>query len=402
METWLIFLLLFPVICAVIGYVTNVLAVKMIFRPHHRAMILGVPVQGVLPKHQRHFARMLARIVVKQFMTTRDLVRNLDKPEVYDELEKQVARYAGTLVDELKASVPADKQALLNPAMVQMAQEQIVAEARKRGPELIQALAQRADEKLKLEDVITEKVMGLGPDGLERIIYAVSKKELDFIEYYGGIFGFVLGVFQWVVLQFMGNVALPIVGALVGTVTNWLAIQMLFYPREETVYLGFFKYQGLFPKRQHEMATKMGEIASRELIIPREIFNELCEQLLPEALTAEHLAEFEELARKESPQLFQLVDSRVPESERPALRERLAKRLTHLVGEVQEAVVESAVRHVDVDHLLEKRLQNLAKSDFELLIRGLFEREEIYLIIYGGVLGGIIGGIQLLLVAALT
>jgi len=65
---------------------------------------------------------------------------------------------------------------------------------------------------------------------------------------------------------------------------------------------------------------------------------------------------------------------------------------------VRDALVESAVRHVDVERMLEARLQGLAKNEFETLIRGLFEREEIYLIIYGGVLGGLIGGFQLLMV----
>ena len=60
--------------------------------------------------------------------------------------------------------------------------------------------------------------------------------------------------------------------------------------------------------------------------------------------------------------------------------------------------MEAATTHIDVDGMLEKKLQGLAKSDFELLIRGLFEREEIYLIIYGGILGALMGGIQLFLV----
>ena len=41
---------------------------------------------------------------------------------------------------------------------------------------------------------------------------------------------------------------------------------------------------------------------------------------------------------------------------------------------------------------------DVKSSEFEQLIRGLFQREEIYLIIYGGLLGGVIGGLQLLVV----
>ena len=66
----------------------NVVAVKMIFRPYERISILGLGFQGVLPKHQEHFARMLAGIIVRDFVTAGDLVNELAKPEAVDGLER--------------------------------------------------------------------------------------------------------------------------------------------------------------------------------------------------------------------------------------------------------------------------------------------------------------------------
>jgi uncharacterized membrane protein YheB (UPF0754 family) len=398
METWLILLLIFPLVCALIGYITNVVAVKMIFRPHDPVSVLGMRIQGVLPKHQRHFARLLSKIIVRQFMNTGDLVRSLNRPEVLDELEQLARSYAGRVIDEVRHVVPADRQALLTPDMVEMATNQIVAEVRRRAPDLVSTLSDRAQEVLRLEDVITEKVMGWGAQGLEKVIYQVSKRELDFIEYYGAVFGFALGLFQWLVLQMLGPIALPLVGILVGVVTNWLAIQMLFYPREPTLYLGFFEYQGLFPKRQFEMATIMGEIASKELIIPEEVFSELLERVVPDQIEPSTIERIESYARAQAPEIFQMVDGLVPEDNRPALRERIAASASAVTGDFRAGLVASATRHIDVDRMLEARLQGLAKNEFESLIRGLFEREEIYLIIYGGLLGGLIGGLQLLMV----
>lgn len=398
MAPWLLLLLLFPLICALIGYVTNVVAVKMIFRPHQRVRFAGVSFQGVLPKHQHHFASMLGAIIARDFLSTGDLVDALQSPEAAERFEALLRELAPAVVDEVRRSVPEGRRAMLNDQMVAMAVDQIVAEANKRLPGLIASLRERAGEAVDLEDIVTDKVMSLGPGGLERIIYAVSKRELDFIEYYGAIFGFALGLLQWGVLQLVGNIALPIVGAVVGTVTNWLAIQMLFYPREPTKYLGFFEYQGMFPKRQFEMAQKMGAIAAEELIVPGEVFGEIADALVPEQLTATQLAEVEAPLREEVPPLFQLVDALVPEAERPTLRERLASALTGLLPRMRHALVSTASEIVDIDAVLTGRLRNLEKAEFETLLRGLFEREEIYLIIYGGLLGGLIGTMQLLLV----
>jgi len=58
---------------------------------------------------------------------------------------------------------------------------------------------------------------------------------------------------------------LPIVAALIGWITNFLAVKMLFHPREARKIL-FFTFHGVFPKRQKALADKLGDIVSAELI----------------------------------------------------------------------------------------------------------------------------------------
>jgi uncharacterized membrane protein YheB (UPF0754 family) len=398
MASWLILLLLFPVICAVIGYVTNVVAVKMIFRPHEKRRVGPIVLQGVLPKHQRHFARLLSKIITNEFLNTSDLVEALNRPAVLDRLEAAVREIAPALVEELRAFVPEAQRALLTDQTVTMVVDRLASEARTRLPELIPTLKERAADALDLRALITEKVVGWGARGLEEVIYDVSKKELDFIEYYGGIFGFFLGLLQWLVLQVAGNIALPLVGCVVGCVTNWLAIQMLFYPREPRKYLGLFTYQGMFPKGQKRMAAKMGTIAARELLIPKEIFGELADRLVPSEIKSSDVEQVEMALRAEVGPLFQMVDGMVPEDQRGALREQIARRLTQESPAWRAAMVRTATESVDIDRMLTTRVETLQKSEFEQLIRGLFEREEIYLIIYGGLLGALIGALQLALV----
>jgi uncharacterized membrane protein YheB (UPF0754 family) len=395
----LILLFVFPFICAAIGYGTNVLAVKMIFRPHEPRKIAGITIQGVLPKHQEHFARMLAGIISSEFVSVGDLVAELDTPEVADRIEAMVRETAPLVVDALRQATPEAQRAMITDAVAQMAIDQIVQQARGRSSELVAAARARAEETIDLNALITEKIVGWGAQGLEEVLYDVSKKELDFIEYYGAIFGFFLGLFQWLVLQLLGNIALPIVGGLVGTVTNWLAIQMLFYPREPTRYLGLITYQGMFPRGQERISKKMGEIAARDLIVPSEIFGELVQKMVPAQITETHIEAAETALRDHAPQLFQMADALVPESGRPAVRARVAELAQSRLKGAQEDVVELAEKSLDVHKMMAQQVGALDKTQFEQLLRGLFEREEIYLIIYGGILGVAIGGLQLLLVA---
>ena len=64
-------------------------------------------------------------------------------------------------------------------------------------------------------------------------------------------------------------------GVLVGLVTNWLAIQMIFRPMEPRRYLGVFHYQGMFPKRQKEISADYGRITANEILTPRNLILDL-------------------------------------------------------------------------------------------------------------------------------
>jgi len=399
METWLILLIVFPTVCAFIGYVTNVLAVRMIFHPREPVKIFGIKFQGVLPKHRRHFAKMLARIITTEFVDMDRFLTWASRPEAIDKVEAQLLPYIGGFVEQLKADLPQEQQALITPEMVDAVVQQISAELRKNMPEIMEAVRQRASSEVNLEAILTEKMMGLGAEGLESIMYEVSGREIRFIEYYGAVFGGLLGFLQFGVLYWLGDYALPIVGALVGTVTNWLAIQMLFYPRKPKKILGLFTYQGMFPKRQDEIAGQMAEVAARDLIIPEEILAEVMSALIPNEITVEHIERAEEVLRDRAPQMLMMLDSLIPADKRPELRGTMAARLTALMPMISALMVSEMSKVIDIDGMLTSELQALEKSEFEELLRGLFAREEIYLIIYGGMLGGIIGGIQFAIVS---
>jgi|SRR3989344_5260730 len=49
---------------------------------------------------------------------------------------------------------------------------------------------------------------------------------------------------------------IPIIGFVIGYVTNWIAIVMLFHPRKK-----IFGIQGIIPKRKALLARKIGEIS---------------------------------------------------------------------------------------------------------------------------------------------
>lgn len=66
----------------------------------------------------------------------------------------------------------------------------------------------------------------------------------------------------------------PLITATIGWATNWLAIKMLFHPRKP-LRLFFWKWQGLIPRRQHQLAAEAAEIIEREIFQQHLILNEI-------------------------------------------------------------------------------------------------------------------------------
>jgi len=398
MDPWIIYLLTFPLICAVIGYATNVVAVKMIFHPRDEKNILGIKIQGVLPKHRKHFAKMLARITTTEFMDVDRFMDYATKDQVIESLERRATELIRSTLESLRDELPPAQQVFLSPQIVEPLIEQQSVIIKEKMPEILRFAREKAHDNLNLEEILTKNLIILGAEGLERIIFECAAKEIRWIEIYGGIFGFILGLVQFGVLFLLGNMALPIVGVLIGAFTNWIAIQMLFFPREPRRFL-FVTFQGLFPRRQMEIAETMAHAAARDYIRPGELLREVAQGSLPESYTSDDIEKLEALLKVHAPMVSQMMESAFTDEQRTDIRVKMAAHLTKEVPKTVGEMVDAASTKIDIDTMLTNDLQSLPKTEFEELIRSLFEREEIYLIIYGAILGGLIASIQLGIVA---
>ena len=79
-----------PLLGAIIGYVTNRIAIKMLFRPLNPKRVLGLRVPltpGVIPRNRFDLARTIGRMVSEQLLSPKALREQLDSPEFRDSLK---------------------------------------------------------------------------------------------------------------------------------------------------------------------------------------------------------------------------------------------------------------------------------------------------------------------------
>jgi uncharacterized membrane protein YheB (UPF0754 family) len=90
-----------PALGALIGYVTNAVAIRMLFRPLREIRVLGFRLPftpGVLPRERRKLAENIGRMVERELFTPEVLATRLDRPEVREGIRDSVARYTGKLL----------------------------------------------------------------------------------------------------------------------------------------------------------------------------------------------------------------------------------------------------------------------------------------------------------------
>ena len=100
-----------PVIGAVIGYFTNHIAIKMMFKPLQPVYIFGKQMPftpGIIPKNKNRIAKALGKAVSESLLTEHDLAAGFCRPEVKD---KVVAMIFDKLNEEQFKSATAEELA---------------------------------------------------------------------------------------------------------------------------------------------------------------------------------------------------------------------------------------------------------------------------------------------------
>jgi uncharacterized membrane protein YheB (UPF0754 family) len=201
MEIWV--LTLIPVISAAIGYLTNVVAIRMLFHPQKPINVLGFRIQGLIPRRKREMAGAIAGIIQEEFISGEDIevvVKDAFRRRKVDEIIVQTLKERTEGVRE-KVPLKLPFQGVVGrllPSRVKSIPQWVIRRTVRSAipPEVvIQKVATEARE-FDLEDYIVQKINEYEEGRLENIIHHLAARELRLIEMYGGALGFLVGIIQ--------------------------------------------------------------------------------------------------------------------------------------------------------------------------------------------------------------
>lgn len=194
MNTWVIILV--PVISAFIGWVTNWVAIKMLFHPREPKKILGITFQGIFPKRQTQFAAKLGKLVSDEFLSFGDIEEKISNPENL----KKIMPLIETHIDEFLRKRLSDEMPVISMFIgdktINKLKAAFMKEIETLFPQVMRQYAGNLKTELDLEHIVVQKVSAFSSDKLEETLYQIMSKEFRFVEIIGAVIGFIIGVVQ--------------------------------------------------------------------------------------------------------------------------------------------------------------------------------------------------------------
>ena len=192
--------IIFPLVGALIGYATNWLAVKMLFRPRHLVGIGPLKFQGVVPRRQEALADSIAETVHDELISAEDVAELVQKIATSDDVRQKLQTKIDALIAEqlqslgpMASFLPAD----LVDRIKQRIEQEVFTFVEEMGSDLHGVLGDQLDVKGK----VLERILNFELDQMEQLVLRVARKELRHIEILGGFLGLIVGLAQAGLLQ---------------------------------------------------------------------------------------------------------------------------------------------------------------------------------------------------------
>jgi uncharacterized membrane protein YheB (UPF0754 family) len=305
-------LITIPFFTGVIGYVTNWTGVLMLFYPVHfrgfrsrtlerlarllprkiqqipGVMIGGIGWQGIVPSRAAKMGSLAVDSGIAKLGTPSEFWHQFQPDKMADQIVETTRDDMRATVDRIMEREHPRLWSKLPPAVREMVHARVQQQMPGIVHELTDQIGTNIDQLVDVKLMVIRRFEAQ-PDLANRIFLDMGQKELKFIQNFGFFFGFVLGIPVAVITHFVTYWwLLPILGVIVGYVTNWLALWMIYEPPDPHR-VGPLLIQGLFVRRQPEVADVYARIVADEILTMRNFGEELLNG--PSADRTRHLIE---------------------------------------------------------------------------------------------------------------
>lgn len=387
----------------VIGYFTNWVAIKMMFLPidfwgvKMPFTLKGIPIggwQGIIPSKAAKMGSITVDTGLSKLGTMAEFYQALEPDVLAAHVVKSSRTEIHRIIDEIIAREYPDLWAQLPIVVKQAVHARIESEM----PDIITSVMNEIGDHIdRLVDLklMVVRFLEANPRLINQIFLEVGEKEFKFIINSGAWLGFLLGLGPMALFLFADIpdlIEVPVGAAIVGYLTNWIALKVIFEPLEP-MKIGPVTFFGIFLKRQAEVSVVFSNIIAQKVLTMTNIVGTMFNG--PDGDRTQRL-----IADSLRPVVERNVGIARPlvraaaGSHYNAIQESIA---AGAVGTTVDALTDEefvTARQQKLADLMASRMRVLPSREFAGMLRSAFEQDEWILIAVGGFLGFAAGVVQ--------
>ena len=195
--------LLLILIGAMIGWITNFIAIKMLFRPYKEINLIFFKIQGILPKRKNEIGESIAEVVDNELVSMKDIISKISLDDMEENISLMIDKiFEKRLKEEIVKNFPM-AALFLSDSMLDKIKNIIKKAILENKEEIISIFVNYLEKKVDIKEIIIEKINNFSLEKIEEIIISLAKKELKHIEYIGAVLGGIIGLVQFFVVTFI-------------------------------------------------------------------------------------------------------------------------------------------------------------------------------------------------------
>jgi uncharacterized membrane protein YheB (UPF0754 family) len=347
-------------------------------------MIGGIGWQGIVPSRAAKMGSLAVDSGIAKLGTPSEFFKQLGPEDIAEQI---VASTKGDVRDTVDTILQREQPTVwggLPSPVKELVYERVEAQL----PDIVRNVTNQVAEHIDaLVDVKLMVVKRFDPELANRVFLEMGRRELKFIQNFGFFFGFALGIPVAALTHFVTYWwLLPILGVIVGYVTNWVALWMIYEP-PDPYRIGPFRFQGLFVKRQPEVADVYARIVADEIVTVANFGGELLGG--PQSDRTRYLIE-----SSMRPAIDQAIGPAraavrvaIGRREYDAIRESLAAEpVTSMMTPLSDPEF-TRRQGATMRKLISERMREMPASDFADMLRTATREDEWLLLLHGAVLG---------------
>ena len=222
-----------------IGYITNYIAIKMLFRPYKPVKFGNLTIfpQGIIPREKQALAKKVGEVVRDYILSEEEIKKIVTSKEVQEEIEKfldekienmldrdiqefltkeEIAEKFAGIIEKIVQEKFSMFASLINKKMLKdlllkleipLKLNQIVSPDKVKGilkKEIFLFLENEVPKiflKAHVDKIVEEKVASFDEKTLEEMLFVLMKKHFGFINFAGAILGAIIGFVQYFVIS---------------------------------------------------------------------------------------------------------------------------------------------------------------------------------------------------------